>query len=536
MKVPFGRMTSFILGAVLMVSAVAGVSQADAAREIYARRQARRDYLSYLRQVWWMQEPLKVGIHTRMISERITQAVDDYLEGKSTFLLIQVPVRHGKSDMCSRGLPGYFLGRCADRDPDVILSGYGADLVRKFSRRAKAIIGSSQYRRIFPKVRISREKRTDALWQIERNDPSVGAWTQCMGEVNVTGLGGALTGSGGSLLVLDDYCKSRAEAESETFREKTWDSFANDFMTRRAPVSIVIIVATPWHTDDVAGRLQKRMAEDPAFPRFEILRFPAKGSATANGETIRYKGDYLFTERFSNAWYEEQYATLGPYSAAGLMDCNPVQLSGNLFRAEIGQNVIVHDSLGNPDDPEDKHAFPNTRYVRFWDLASTTKERIKDDPDWTVGTLLGVTVDAGMPRVWIKHIVYGQWEAPERNRKIVETAKQDGPGVRVAVESVGGYKDTWATLREILKGVAYVEKVTVSSDKVVRAAPLEPVFDAGNVHILRGPWLNPWLNQVLGFPLGSHDDFVDSMSGAYNMLYKKPERVVEEVALNLMSR
>lgn len=526
MKVPFGRMTSFILGAVLMVSAVAGVSQADAAGEIYARRQARRDYLSYLRQVWWMQEPLKVGLHTRMISERITRAVDDYLEGKSTFLLIQVPVRHGKSDMCSRGLPGYFLGRCADRDPDVIITGYGADQVRKYSRRAKAIIGSPKYQRVFPNVRVNREKRTDALWQIERFDEARNAWVQNMGEVTVVGLGGALTGSGGSLLVLDDYCKSRAAAESETFREKTWDSFANDLMTRRAPVSIVIVVATPWHVDDVAGRLQKKMKADPDFPQFEILRFPAKGLATVNGKTISYENDFLFNERFSNTWYRNHYATLGPYSAAGLMDCDPIQLSGNLFRAVVGQNVIVHDSL---------EEFPNTRYIRFWDLASTTKERIKDDPDWTVGTLLGVTVDAGMPRVWIKHIVYGQWEAPERNRKIVETAKQDGPGVRVAVESVGGYKDTWATLREILKGVAYVEKVTVSSDKVVRAAPLEPVFDAGNVHILRGAWLNPWLNQVLGFPFG-HDDFVDSMSGAYNMLYKKPERVVEEIALNLLSR
>lgn len=455
---------------------------------------ARRSYLRFMQYVWWMSTPFLVGPHTRAIAERLDEAIADFCAGKSTFLIIKCPFRHGKSDLVSRAFPPYFLARCADLDPDIIMSGYGSELVESFSRKAKSIINSRQYRSLFPHVVLSRLKNAVSKWGIEGSG----------GEVTAVGLGGAITGSGGHVIILDDYCKKREEAESEVYRNKMWESFKDDLMTRRAPVSIVIVCATPWHTDDIIGRIEREIRENAEFPRFDTISFPAQSN--------KYPSGFLFPERFDEEWYRSQRATLGAYSAAGLLDCNPVLRSGNMFKVDL---VQVHDSLDE---------FPDIPYVRFWDLASTKKERVKDDPDRTAGPLLGVQRQGIVDHVWIKDLVVMQEEAPKRNARIIATTARDGAEVRIGVESVAGYKDTYTTLHDILKGQRTVTKVNVSSDKVVRAAPLEPVFEAGHFHILRADWNVEFVAEFGVFPSGKHDDIVDAVSGGYEML-KQPDVV-----------
>ena len=90
------------------------------------RRKAQTDLLAFMSYCWWMPTPLRIGRHTLATCARLTKAVDDYLlHGKMTYLLINMPFRHGKSDMVSRALPAYFLGRCSEKQPNVIMSGYG---------------------------------------------------------------------------------------------------------------------------------------------------------------------------------------------------------------------------------------------------------------------------------------------------------------------------------------------------------------------------------------------------------------------------
>ena len=82
---------------------------------------------------------------------------------------------------------------------------------------------------------------------------------------------------------------------------------------------------------------------------------------------------------------------------------------------------------------------------------------------------------------------------------------------------MGAYKDAVIYLRKLLKGKAKVIGVPVSVDKVIRAQPLEPIFEAGHVHVLRGPWLDQWLAELAAFPSGAHDDQVDSLSGLFGL-------------------
>jgi predicted phage terminase large subunit-like protein len=120
-------------------------------------------------------------------------------------------------------------------------------------------------------------------------------------------------------------------------------------------------------------------------------------------------------------------------------------------------------------------------------------------------------------------VVRGRWAAPERDRRIEQIAMADGPAVRVGTESVAGYKDTHARIAEVLMGKRVVEKVTPPGDLLIRVAPLEPIFEAGHVHLLRGDWNQIFLSEGTEYPRGAHDDQVAAMVTGYEMIARGVE-------------
>lgn len=321
-----------------------------------------------------------------------------------------------------------------------------------------------------------------------------------------TGLQGGLTGNGFALGILDDYCAGRAEAESKVQRNNAWEAFTNDFLTRIAPVGIVIVLATQWHDDDITGRIIRAMRDDPDFPRFEMMRFPARAK-DYSGEG-KYPGEYLFEERYGKDWYLKQYAQLGRYSSAALMDCNPMLRTGGRFSID---NIEWLDAI-----PSDK----KLRWIRTWDLAHTAKERGGDDPDWTAGTKLAFEKVNGdpVPHLWISDVVRTRDEAPERDAKIKAVSRMDGPGVRQCVESSLDAKDAYPYLKRSMPEISWNKVVMGKGDKATRAVPLEPIFEApGHVHVKRGAWNDEWIDELLRFDgLGKeHDDQVDNLTCGY---------------------
>lgn len=482
------------------------------AREIF---ECRYSHLKFMERCWrGAADTFKVGIHTREICRLLDAAFDDLRRGRSTFLVVKVPFRHGKSHIISRYLPPHFLGEFPDRE--VMLVTYAASLAEGFSRYARALMRSPEYMRIYPEVRVDRTNAGVQQWGVEGRSGS------CM----ASGLGGSITGKGGSLLLLDDYLSSRADAESEVVRNSTWEAFTNDFLTRRAPAAITVVLATPWHVDDIIGRIERRI--DPAsdeydadFPKFKVVSFPAMDGDVEIGvraegggwrmERRRYK--WLFPERFDEGWYRSQFAALGEYNASALLQCSPTARAGNLVKVE---NVRWHD---------DAAEFPLTKYYRVWDLAHTEKQTIKDDPDWTSGTLLAYVNRGGAWELWIKDVARIRAAAPERDAFIRAVADRDGDGVAVAVENSVDSADALANMREIFKGRRSVRAVQTRGDKVARMSYVEPIFEAGNAHALRGAWNLDWLDEVKNFPRGRHDDQVDNLSAGYALCCKGAGRI-----------
>ena len=453
-------------------------------------------------------EPFLIGLHTRELCRLLDKAFEDFRNGQSTFLVVAMPFRHGKSDCLSRYLPSHFLGEFPDNE--VMLVTYASSLAEGFSRYARNLLRTDEYKELYPDVELSHENSGVQQWGIEGH----------LGGCVASGLTSGLTGKGYHLGLLDDYCASRADAESENMRNSAWEHFTNDFLTRRAPVSITIVLATPWHTDDIIGRIKERIDPenenyDPEFPPFKVIAFPAVdgevevyNKKTKKTEIVKY--DYLFPERFTSDWYKQQFASLGEYASSALLQCNPTTRGGNLIN--VGR-LKFHNSLND---------FPQIKYYRVWDLAHTQKQTQKADPDWTSGTLLAykkVWSNDGTYywELWIKDVARIRANAPERDIFIRSVAEKDGQGVTIAVENSIESKDAYNSMVNIFNGRRIVKPISIKGDKVARMSFVEPIFEAGNVHIFGAPWNLDWLKEVKEFPSGKHDDQVDNLSAGYQL-------------------
>ena len=231
---------------------------------LYLRRLDAADFhFDFMRYTWTNQtRPFIEGYHIRQICACIDYAIDKFTHGKSTYWVITVPFRHGKSEIISRKLPAHFLGLFPDCN--VILCGHTTELTEGFSKTARNLVKTRAFRDLFPGIEVDPGSSSGAHWKIKDHE----------GECFSSGLLGSLSGQGYHLGLLDDYCRNRADAESATMRDKMWDAFTNDFMTRGAEVSITIVLATPWHVDDIIGRIKQSQKEDPEFPKFNFLKSP----------------------------------------------------------------------------------------------------------------------------------------------------------------------------------------------------------------------------------------------------------------------
>lgn len=465
------------------------------------RDAARNGHLDFMDYTWAKKEPFLQGFHTRAICAEIDRAIERFRRGESTYILIAVHPRSGKTDLVSRYLGPHFLGEFPDKE--VLQVSYQANLAATFSTFGRNIARSPKYRQLYPKVLLSSEtnKKDDWVLVDDTGQPTGG-------RLYASGLQSGLTGNGFHLGVLDDYCSGRADAESRVFRDKTWAAFTDDFMTRRAPVCICIVLATQWHVDDINGRIKREMADNPDFPQFKILTFPARASDyQGEGE---YSGKYLFLERFDEAWYRSQYATLGPYSSAALLDCNPLVRSGGRF------------DISTIDWQDEMHVDTSRRWVRMWDLAHTAKQRAGDDPDWTSGTLLSFADDPGdpVPHLYVANVTRTREGAARRDPIIEGIANADGTYVRQALGHSLDAKDAFEYLQKAMPHISWTS-ILEQGDKGARATPLEPIFAApGHVHVKRGEWNDDWIDELLRFD-GSgkdHDDQVDNLSAGYAMM------------------
>lgn len=436
--------------------------------------------LTVFKQVLWRR--YERATHLDLLDRALVQ-VSRYVEtnGQAGIgrLIIEMPPRHGKTLTVSRYFPAWHLGR--NPNHRIMLVSYGADLADKNSRIARNLIRAPYYRAIFPDIELAQDSRAVDSWDLSQQD----------GGADALGIGGGATGKGAHILNIDDPVKNRAEAESETYRQRNWEAFTSDLYTRLEPYGAIILTATRWHSDDLTGRALE-MAEEG----WRVLRLPAL--AELGDVLARDEGAALWPQRFSRELLLKTASALGDYEFASLYQQKPIPRGNSLFdtaRIELVDYV-----------PE------CTQVVRFYDLAVTAKKH----SDYSVGLKLGLTDDE---RPVILHVWRAQKEFPDVKAAIVQNAQTDGRAVRIRLEAEkAGLIGLQELLRDPQMRAFTVDAVPPQGDKYSRSLPVASRVNAGRVLMVRGDWNRALLDELGVFPMGAHDDQVDALSGAYDKL------------------
>lgn len=490
----------------------------QAADSLARRKEARTSILAFSQ---YVNRNFVTPPHVQLIGAKL-QEVALYILSKGQKgigrLMIMMPPRHGKSELCSRNFPAWMLG--IHPDCQIILTSYGADLAVKNSRAVRDIVEGEYFKALFGRlsvnksapVELSSDSRSAQSWSLAR--PHVGS-------VTAAGVGGGITGLGADLLVIDDPFKNREEAESESRRELVDDWYKSSARTRLSPWGAVIVFHTRWHPDDQAGRLMNRMINDPLADQWEIVNLPALGldayPADREEQVMKMRdgvylplrdplgrkaGEPLWGERFGLEALVSTRAEIGPYDFEALYQQSPFPKSGQKYRREWFK---VISQL--PEGVRIKFI------VRLWDKANSTKG------DFTAGVLMAYCTDANF---YILDVTRGQWSSHDRDQQMLKTALFDREMYgRVQIwhqqDPGSAGKDSAESTNRLLMG--YPAKFeTVTGDKATRSEPLESAMQGGMVFLLRGAWNEPFIDECVAFDRGKYDDQVDAASGAYNKL------------------
>jgi len=281
-------------------------------------------------------------------------------------LMVFMPPRHGKSELVSRKLPAFILGR--DPDTSIIAVSYSDDLASRMNRDTQRIITSPAYAELFPATTLSGQSnqiigsgsfiRNSGLFEI------VGR----RGVYRSAGVGGSITGMGGDYVVIDDFVKGREDTSSSAMRDKVWEWYTAVLYTRLEKDGSILITATRWHQDDLTGRLLRLAESDPAADQWTVISFPAIAESIRHPDDPREEGQALWPEKFSIEQLETAKASIGSYDWAALYQQRPAPMEGGMFERSWWQYY--------------RELPPNlTDWIQSWDLTF----KAKSSSDYVVG-------------------------------------------------------------------------------------------------------------------------------------------------------
>jgi predicted phage terminase large subunit-like protein len=430
-----------------------------------AREKASSNFLDFCKYVW---PEMLVGEHHK----RIAAALDRVVAGKCKRLMIAMPPRHGKSQMGSYLFPAYLMGK--KPDSKLIVGSHTAELAQRFGRMIRNLVEDERYSEIFPEMKLSADSKAAGRWNTAHG-----------GEAFFIGKGGAMTGRGGDVVVLDDILDEQ-DAVSETAMENTWDWYTSGPRQRLQPNGTIIVINTRWKMDDLSGRLLRQQGQLKA-DQWEILEFPA----------ILPSNTPLWPEYWSLDELEKVKMSIGLKKWNAQWQQQPTNDDGAILKREWWRKW-------KHDEP------PSCEYIlQTMDTAYSKKETA----DFSVIATWGVfypSADGG-PALILLSVQKGRWDFPELKRVARSEYLYWNPD-NVLIEA----KATGTPLQQELRKMGI--PVTMYSpggrrtgqDKVSRANAVAPILESGMVWYPEGEeFAQDLVEECAAFPNGSNDDQVD---------------------------
>ena len=421
----------------------------------------------------------KIGPHHR----RLAKIFEDVIAGKKSRVIINIAPRHGKSEFSSYLFPAYFLGKFPEKK--IIMGTHTAGLSEDFGRRVRNLIESEEYNEIFPNTQIAEDQKAAGKWS-----------TSAGGQYYAAGVGGALAGRGADLFVIDDpHSEQDVKTNSRLAFDTAWSWFQTGPLQRLMPGGAIIVIMTRWSLLDLTGKLIDYQTKNPEAIPWEIVELPA----------ILPSGKSLWPEQWPLEILEKTKASLDPkYWNAQYMQQPTSDNSAIISRK--------HWRIWTADDP------PVCEYViQSWDTAFETK----NNSDFSACTTWGVFYneeEGSKPQVILLDAFKDRMAFPELKEVALKHWKEWNPDAFIVEKKAAG-----APLIQELRNMGIpVEEFSPSrgNDKMVRLNAVSDLFASGTVWAPDTRWAREVIEEVASFPVGEHDDFVDTTSQAL-LRYRK---------------
>ena len=441
--------------------------------EAKSRENCQENFMDFTHKVW--PNFIDGEHHAKMAA-----AFERVARGECKRLIINMPPRHTKSEFASYLLPAWFLGKYPQKK--VIQTSHTAELAVGFGRKVRNLVDSDVYKSIFPELGLQADSKAAGRWATNKG-----------GDYFAIGVGGAVTGKGADILIIDDPHSEQEAALAETnadVYDKTYEWYTSGPRQRLQPGGSIIIVMTRWSKKDLTGKVIKADAQRGG-EGWEVIEFPA----------ILDSGRALWPE----FWKIEELESLRN------------ELPNSKWMAQYMQNptsevsAIVKREWWKIWEEEDP---PMCEFlIQSWDTAFLKTER----SDYCACTTWGVFYQDNNVGVKVPHIILlnsfkRRMEFPELKQEAFSHYKEWEPDALIVEAKASG-----APLVFELRAMGIpVQEYTPSrgSDKIARLNSVADIFASGRVWVPATSWAEELVEEVASFPSGEHDDLVDSMTQA----------------------
>ena len=430
-------------------------------------------FMKFVDQVW----PTFIGgrHHAKMAA-----AFERVARGECKRLIINMPPRHTKSEFASYLLPAWFLGKFPHKK--VIQTSHTAELAVGFGRKVRNLVDQENYREIFPELALQSDSKAAGRWNTNKG-----------GDYFAIGVGGAVTGKGADLLIIDDPHSEQEAALAEVnpdIYDKTYEWYTSGPRQRLQPGGAIVIVMTRWSQRDLTAQVLKSAAQRGG-EEWEVIEFPA----------ILPSGNPLWPQ----FWPPEELAALKE------------ELPNSKWMAQYQQQPTSESSAIVKREwwrTWEKEEPPACEFILMsWDTAFEKTQRA----DFSALTTWGVFYQAGEDGAQQANIILlnayrERMEFPRLKQVAIEQYKEWDPDAVIIEKKASG-----APLIYELRAMGIPVQdftPTKGNDKIARLNGVSDLFASGMVWVPNRSWAEEVVDEVASFPAGEHDDYVDSTSMA----------------------
>ena len=437
--------------------------------ELLTQKRGKISFLDFVKHVY---PGYKVGPHHL----KLAQIFEDIANGKKKRVIVNIAPRHGKSELISYLAPAWFLGKYPQKK--IIMASHTADLAVNFGRRVRNLVGSDDYKEIFPQVELQADSKSASRWGTNFN-----------GEYFAIGVGGALAGRGADLFIIDD---PHSEQEAKTGRAEVflpaWEWFQSGPIQRLMPGGAIIIVMTRWSKLDLTGQVIKQMEQNETqgdvVEPWEVVEFPA----------IKEDGTSLWPEFWPVEELLAKKAVLDiRYWNAQFMQ-NPVSEEGALIKREWW-------NIWEEGEP------PQCEYII---MSLDAAQEANNRSDYNAVTTWGVffNEEVNNYNIILLNAIKKRLEFPELKKLVLEEYKEWQPDAFMVEKKSNGA----ALYQEFRRMGIPAQEFTPGKgqDKIARVNAVSDLFSGGVVWAPSHRWAKEVIEECNDFPSGVNDDLVDS--------------------------